>query len=221
MDVRVNERIRTPMVRVIGPNGDQLGVMAISDALRTAREMELDLVEVAPTARPPVCRIMDFGKYKYEQAKRDSKARKKQHLSIVKEVKLRPRVERHDYEFKMRHAREFLLEGDKVKVTVQFRGREMSHPELGYELMEKVIALLADVAQVEQRMAMEGRFLTMMLARKPGVVAPPKPKPEEAGSADSLPLSGAPSGPPPPESPPASPAGAEGTEAVPKEQPGR
>ena len=172
------------MVRVIiDANGDQLGVMAISDALRTAREMELDLVEVAPTARPPVCKIMDFGKFKYEEAKKEQQARKKQHQSVVKEVKLRPRVERHDFEFKMRHAREFLEERDKVKITVQFRGRELSHPELGYELMEKVIAILGDVANVEQRVAQEGRFLTMMLAAKPAVGAAPKTKPKEGSEA--------------------------------------
>lgn len=175
LDVRVNERIRAPMVRVIAANGDQLGVMAVSEALRLAREMQIDLVEVAPTARPPVCRIMDFGKYKYEQAKREQKAKRKQHVTVLKEVKLRPRVERHDFEFKMRHAREFLGERDKVKITIQFRGRELSHPELGFELMEKVIASLSDVAQVEQRGRLEGRFLTMMLAAKPGVIATPKP----------------------------------------------
>jgi translation initiation factor IF-3 len=177
------------MVRVISANGDQLGVMAISEALRMAREQELDLVEVAAAARPPVCRVMDFGKYKYEQAKRESKAKKKQHVTVVKEVKLRPRVEKHDFEFKLRHAREFLLERDKVKITVQFRGRELSHPELGYELMERVITTLADIAQVEQRMAMEGRFLTMMLSAKPGVGAPPKPKPED-GSRPPEPAAG-------------------------------
>jgi translation initiation factor IF-3 len=169
------------MVRVIAASGDQLGVMAISDALRLAREQELDLVEVAATARPPVCRIMDFGKYKYEQAKREQKAKKKQHVTVVKEIKLRPRVEKHDFEFKLRHAREFLTERDKVKITIQFRGRELSHPELGYELMARVIATLADVAQVEQKMAMEGRFLTTMLSARPGVGAALKPKPEDGG----------------------------------------
>ena len=119
------------MVRVISANGDQLGVMAISDALRTARELELDLVEVAPTARPPVCRIMDFGKYKYETAKKDQKAKKKQHVSVVKEVKLRPRVEKHDFEFKMRHARDFLEERDKVKITVPVPGPGAVPPRAG------------------------------------------------------------------------------------------
>jgi translation initiation factor IF-3 len=169
------------MVRVITASGEQLGVMAISDALRLAREQTLDLVEVAATARPPVCRIMDFGKYKYEQAKREQRAKRRQHVTVVKEIKLRPRVEKHDFEFKLRHAREFLTERDRVKITIQFRGREVSHPELGYELMERVIATLADVAQVEQKMSMEGRFLTTMLSARPGVGAPPKPKPEEGG----------------------------------------
>jgi len=167
------------MVRVIGPDGNQMGVLAISDALRVAREMELDLVEVAPTSRPPVCRIMDFGKYKYEQAKREQKARRKQHQSIVKEVKLRPKIEDHDFDFKMKHARTFLSNHDKVKISVIFRGRELSHPELGYELIEQVVQTLGDVAVVEQRPNLEGRMLVMLLSPKPGVGAAPKQKTEE------------------------------------------
>ena len=180
---RINERIRVPEVRLVGPNGEQVGIVRVEDALRLAAEADLDLVEVAPMARPPVAKLMDFGKFKYEEAKKEQQARKKQHQSVVKEVKLRPRVERHDFEFKMRHAREFLEERDKVKITVQFRGRELSHPELGYELMEKVIAILGDVANVEQRVAQEGRFLTMMLAAKPAVGAAPKTKPKEGSEA--------------------------------------
>lgn len=166
-EVRINDRIRAPMVRVIGADGSQLGVMAISEALRQARELEQDLVEVAPAARPPVCRIMDFGKYRYETAKRESKAKKKQHQTVVKEVKLRPKIEEHDFNFKMKHAREFLGERDKVKITVMFRGRELSHPELGFELMEEVVRTLEDVANVEQRPSQDGRSLVMMLAPKP------------------------------------------------------
>jgi translation initiation factor IF-3 len=177
-EVRINERIRAPMVRVIGPDGVQMGVLAVSDALRAARELELDLVEVAPTSRPPVCRVMDFGKYKYEQAKRDQKAKRKQHVSVVKEVKLRPKIEEHDFEFKVRHAREFLLERDKVKITVLFRGREISHPELGYALIKSVAESLADVATIEQNPMQEGRMLVMMLAPRPGV-GTAKPKREE------------------------------------------
>ncbi len=185
-EVRINERIRSPMVRVIGPDGDQMGVMAVSDALRTAREMELDLVEVAPTSRPPVCRIMDFGKYKYEQAKREQKAKRKQHLSVVKEVKIRPKIEDHDFDFKMKHARTFLEERDKVKISVIFRGRELSHPELGYQLIEEVVKTLGDIATVEQKPTQEGRMLTMMLAPRPGVGAAPK-KAEDAPSAGAPP----------------------------------
>jgi translation initiation factor IF-3 len=180
-EVRINERIRAPMVRVIGPDGTQLGVLAVSDALRMARELELDLVEVAPTSRPPVCRVMDFGKYRYEQAKREQKAKRRQHLSVVKEVKLRPKIEDHDFDFKVRNARKFLEERDKVKITVLFRGREISHPELGYELIRSVAEALLDVATVEQQPTQEGRMLVMMLAPKPGVGAA-KPKREDGPS---------------------------------------
>ena len=157
--------------------------MAVSEALRTAKEMELDLVEVAPTSRPPVCRIMNFGKYKYEQAKREQKARRKQHLAVVKEIKLRPKIEEHDFDFKMKHARTFLEERDKVKVTILFRGRELSHPELGFALIESVVQNLADVATVEQKPAMEGRMLVMMLSPRPGVGSAAKPKKEEGAGA--------------------------------------
>ncbi len=173
------------MVRVIGPEGDQLGVMAISEALRQARELEQDLVEVAPAARPPVCRIMDFGKYKYETAKRESKARKKQHQTVVKEVKIRPKIEEHDFQFKMKHARTFLGERDKVKITCMFRGRELSHPELGYELMEEVVRTLEDIANVEQRPTQDGRSLVMMLAPKPNLKKEVKP-----GGGEESPLTG-------------------------------
>lgn len=168
------------MVRVIGPDSDQLGVMAISEALRMARDLELDLVEVAPQAKPPVCRIMDFGKYKYETAKRESKARKRQHQTVVKEVKLRPKIEGHDFDFKMKHARDFLLERDKVKISVLFRGREMTHPELGYELLQDVITSLEDIANIEQKPIQEGRTITMMMAPKPNLKAPTKPQSAEA-----------------------------------------
>ena len=155
------------MVRVVGDDGNQLGVMAISDALRMAREMGQDLVEVAPNAKPPVCRVMDYGKYKYQQSKRDAMAKKRQHQTQVKEVKLRPKIERHDFETKMRNACKFLGERDKVKVTVMFRGREMSHPQLGYELLQAVIAELTDIGQVEQNPSTEGRTITMLLSPLP------------------------------------------------------
>jgi len=141
--------------------------MAISDALRTAREMNQDLVEVSPNSRPPVCRVMDYGKYRYEQSKREAKAKKRQHQTVVKEIKLRPNIERHDFEFKMRHARKFLEERDKVKVTMMFRGRALSHAEIGFEILQDVIDYLDDVATVEQKPAMEGRTLTMLLTPRP------------------------------------------------------
>lgn len=155
------------MVRVIADDGSQLGVLAISDALRLARDLAQDLVEVAPNARPPVCRVMDYGKYKYQQAKREQVAKKKQHQTQVKEVKLRPKIERHDFETKMRNARKFLEERDKVKITVMFRGREMSHPQLGYELLAAVATELAEVGQVEQNPSAEGRTITMMVSPLP------------------------------------------------------
>lgn len=176
------------MVRLVGPDGNQLGVMAISEALRTARELELDLVEVSPRSRPPVCRVMDYGKYKYEQSKRDQRAKKRQHQTVIKEVKLRPKIEGHDFEFKMRHAVKFLGERDKVKVTVLFRGRELTHPDLGYQLLQEVVETLADLAQVEQPPTMEGRTLTMLLAPRPGG----KPVKKREGAEGSAPAAASP-----------------------------
>ena len=134
---RINERIRVPQVRVIGDEGEQLGVMDIRDAIRTAREKGLDLVEVAATADPPVCRIIDFGKFQYEAKKKANEAKKKQSVIVVKEVKFRPGTDDHDYDYRMKHAREWLQEGDKVKATIWFRGREMTHRELGARILEK------------------------------------------------------------------------------------
>ena len=132
----MNERIRVPQVRVIGDDGTQIGVLPVREALTLAQSKGLDLVEVSPTARPPVCRIMDYGKFKYEQNRRACKAKKKQHQMQLKEIKMRPKIEGHDYGFKIDHAREFLLARDKVKVTVTFRGREMAHQEIGYKLIQ-------------------------------------------------------------------------------------
>jgi translation initiation factor IF-3 len=163
----VNERIRVPQVRVIGDEGEQVGVLATRDALEMARAKGLDLVEVAANVRPPVCRILDYGKYKYEQNRRARKAKKKQHQMQLKEVKMRPKIEEHDYGFKVQHAREFLEERDKVKLTVMFRGREMAHPELGHRLIQKVIAALDDIALVESTPRSEGRTLTAVLSPRP------------------------------------------------------
>jgi len=157
----VNERIRVPEIRVIGADGEQLGVMSPEDALAQAREVGLDLVEVAPNSRPPVCRIMDYGRYKYEQKKK-SKG-KQGHAATLKEVKLRPGTDMHDLEFKLNNARRFLIDGDKVKVTVMFRGREMVHRERGRDQLETVIKLLGNLAKVENPPRMEGRFMSMIL----------------------------------------------------------
>lgn len=154
------------MVRVISQEGNQLGVMAISEALKLAQLQHCDLVEVAPTARPPVCRLMDFGKFKYEQSKHERQAKKKQHTYQIKEVKIRPKIEEHDFEFKIRNARKFLMNRDKVKFVCLFRGREMTHMELGHALLDKIVEELQEVGFVEARPILEGRALVMMFAPK-------------------------------------------------------
>ena len=148
---------------MIGPDGEQVGVLGIREALAYAQERQLDLVEVSPTARPPVCRVMDFGKYKYEQNKKQQKARKKQHVTHLKEVKLRPKIEEHDYRFKVNNGRRFLELHDKVKFTVTFRGREMAHTDAGYRLLEKVVKDLEAVGQVENPARLEGRNLVLLM----------------------------------------------------------
>lgn len=164
---RVNRRIRIPQVRVIDDEGAQVGIMPTSEALALAEERGLDLVEVSPKARPPVCKIMDYGKYMYQLSKRAKEAKKHQHVTQVKEVKMRPKIEPHDYSFKMRHAREFLAAGDKVKCTVIFRGRELAHKELGRRVMERLVEDLSDCANVEVPVRAEGRSMIMVLAPKP------------------------------------------------------
>jgi translation initiation factor IF-3 len=151
---------------VIASDGEQLGIMPIEEALATAESDGLDLVEVAPTARPPVVRIMDYGKFKYEEARKARQARKKQHQILIKEVKFRPGIEPHDFDFKIRHARRFLEEGNKVKVTMMFRGRQIAHPEMGREVMVRVAEQLEDLGKVEQMPSMEGRTMTMVVAPK-------------------------------------------------------
>jgi translation initiation factor IF-3 len=153
-------------VRVIGADGSQLGIMEVDKALALADEAGLDLVEVAATARPPVVRVMDFGKFKFEQAKQARIAKKKQHVIELKEVKFRPGIDDHDFETKTRHARRFLGEGNKVKVTLMFRGRQIAHPELGHAVVGRVAAELADICKVEAAAKMEGKSLTMILAPK-------------------------------------------------------
>jgi len=151
---------------VVTQDGEQLGVMPLPQALDVARQRELDLVEVAPEAAPPVCRIMDFGKYKYMQARRQKEARKKQTVIVVKEVKMGPKTEKHDFDFKLKHVRRFLEEGNKAKVTVRFKGREMAHTELGWKMLNKMTAAVADIAMVENHPRMEGRMLSMLLSPK-------------------------------------------------------
>lgn len=156
--------IRSREVRTIGPEGDQLGILTIERALAMAEELELDLVEVAPLARPPVCKIMDYGRFKYHQAKKAQEAKKHQTVIQVKEVKVRPKTEEHDFQVKLKKIQEFLAEGDKVKVTVMFRGREVTLPERGLEQLHKMLAQLEDVSKVEQPPRMEGRTMFMLLA---------------------------------------------------------
>jgi translation initiation factor IF-3 len=157
----MNELILSSEIRVIADDGEQLGVMTPSDALTRAQEVGLDLVEVAPGSKPPVCRIMDYGRYKYERKKKMGK--NKGHTASLKEVKLRPRTDQHDLDFKLKNARRFLIDGDKVKVTVMYRGREMVHREFGYRQLKHVTELLSDIANVENPPRMEGRFLSMIL----------------------------------------------------------
>jgi translation initiation factor IF-3 len=161
---RVNNRIRAREVLLIDEEGTRVGVVSLRDALALAEERGLDLVEVAPTATPPVCRILDYGKYRYEQTKREREARKHQKQAELKEVRLKPKTDEHDLEIKARQARKFLLAGDKVKFTVRFRGREMAHPDIGREMLEQIAEELRDVATVEQRPLMEGRALSLLLA---------------------------------------------------------
>ncbi len=163
-DLRVNERIRISPVRLIDETGEQIGILPTDEARAMAVEQGLDLVEVAPNSRPPVCRIMDYGKYKYEQARKNREAKKKQHTVTVKEIKMRPKIETHDFDFKLRHARRFLEEGDKVKFTLRFRGREMTHPELGERVLIRVKEELAELATIESDVKREGRQMTMLMA---------------------------------------------------------
>jgi translation initiation factor IF-3 len=191
-EVRVNERIRVPQVRVIGEDGSQIGVLPVREALSLAQSKGLDLVEVAATSRPPVCRIMDYGKFKYEQNRRARKAKKKQHQMQLKEVKMRPKIEGHDYDFKIVHAREFLAERDKVKLTVTFRGREIAHQDLGYKLIQRAIADLAEHATVESPPRSEGRTLTAVLMPRPSKTAAKPDGPEAAAPKPPAPKAASP-----------------------------
>ncbi|HWY18024.1 MAG TPA: translation initiation factor IF-3 [Solirubrobacteraceae bacterium] len=168
---RVNERIRVPEVRVIDDEGSQIGVMKTPDALAFAQERDLDLVEVAPEARPPVCRVLDYSKYKYEQAQKLKQARKHQQQITVREIKFRPKIAQHDYDTKKHHVERFLRHKDKVKVTIMFRGREVTHPERGTAILDRLAEELSELGVVEQRPMQEGRNMTMMMAPSKAVLA--------------------------------------------------
>jgi translation initiation factor IF-3 len=168
---RVNERIRVPEVRLIDDEGNQVGLMKTPDALRFAQERDLDLVEVAPEARPPVCRVLDYSKYKYEQAQKLKQARKHQQQIVIREIKFRPKIAQHDYDTKKGHVARFLRHKDKVKITIMFRGREVTHPERGTMILDRLAEELAELSVVEQRPTQDGRNMTMMLGPSKAVLA--------------------------------------------------
>jgi len=178
----VNDRIRVPKVRVVASDGTQVGIIDTQKALDMAADQDLDLVEVAAQADPPVCRIMDYGKYKYEQDQRQKEARKKQSLIVVKEMKMRPKIDKHDYETKKGHVVRFLRQGAKVKVTIMFRGREMAHQELGRKLLDQLSADVAEIAKVDTPPKVDGRNMTMVLGPYKEAVTPrPAPPPKHKG----------------------------------------
>jgi len=185
---------------VIGPNAEQLGILSIEAALARAAEEGLDLVEVSPLSKPPVCKIMDYGKHKYTEKKKAAEAKKKQAVVKLKEVKLRPKTEDHDYDFKVKNIRRFLEEGDKARVTIMFRGREITHKEIGQKILQEVLADLKDVAIVEQTPRMEGRQMFMILALNPRW-KPPKPAAQPSAQQQPAQQQGRPSGSPPPQQP--------------------
>ncbi len=213
---RINERIRVPEVRLVGPNGEQVGIVAINDALRLAQEADLDLVEVAPTARPPVAKLMDYGKFKYESALKARESRKHQAQTVIKEIKLRPKIDPHDYGTKKGHVERFLRQGDKVKVTIMFRGREQSRPDLGYRLLQRLAGDVEELGFVEAQPKQDGRNMIM-------VIGPHKRKSDakaERPASRSAPRESAPAGPagrpvpsprPRPAAPPGQPVAAAGS----------
>ena len=168
--IRVNERIRVPQIRLIGSDGKQIGIVSPAEGLTQARQEGLDLVEISPQAKPPVCRILDIGKYLYTLEKEEKQARKRHHVIHIKEVKVSPKIKEHDYQTKLRSAVKFLTRGDKVKLTMFFRGREITHIELGQKILDRFIFDLADIAIVERNMGLEGRAIVILLTSKPGSV---------------------------------------------------
>jgi len=165
-DLRINEMIRVREVRLIDNNGNQRGIIPTSEALKLAKEAGLDLVEVAPKANPPVCKLLDYGKYKFEQEKRDKESKKKQKQIKLKEIRMQPKIDNHDLDFKSKHIKKFLDEGNKVKVTVRFRGRELAHLDRGEMVLNRVLELIGDSYSVEKPPHMEGRFMSMILSPK-------------------------------------------------------
>jgi translation initiation factor IF-3 len=163
---QINEEIRDKEIRLIGDDGAQLGIMSASEALRIAAEQELDLVKIAPQSTPPVCKIMDYGKYRFEQAKRDKEARKNQHVVKVKEIRMEPGIAANDFNTKLKNGQKFLLDGDRLKVTVRFRGREMAHTNIGEDLLKKFAEECADIATVDKNPKLEGRFMAMFMSPK-------------------------------------------------------
>ena len=180
--VLINEEIRSSQLRVIGSDGAQLGIMSSDEALNLAEEAQPDLVMIAPQAQPPVCKIMDYGKYRFEQQKREKEAKKNQHTVEIKEIRLSLNIDTHDFETKVGHAARFIKGGDKVKVSIRFRGREMGHPEHGLEIMKRFSEALAEVANVEKPAKLEGRNMLMFLAAKPASKASSK---KQAGAENS------------------------------------
>jgi translation initiation factor IF-3 len=186
VETRINDRIRAAEVRLVGPKGEQVGIVSITEALRLAQEADLDLVEVAPTARPPVCKLMDYGKFKYESAVKARESRKNQTQTIVKEIKLRPKIDPHDYGTKKGHVERFLKAGDKVKVTIMFRGREQSRPELGFRLLQKLADDVQELGFVESQAKQDGRNMIMVIGphRKKTEARPERPT-QSADAADA------------------------------------
>lgn len=164
--MRINDQIRAREVRLVGEDGEQLGIVSLTEALRIAEEKGVDLVEIAPAAKPPVCKTMDYGKFRYEQSKKDKEVKKKQKIINIKEVKLRPNIEDNDFQTKVRNALRFLEDGDKVKVTIMFRGREITHPELGRQLCVRFAEVTSEVAKVEKPAKLEGKNMTMIITPK-------------------------------------------------------
>jgi translation initiation factor IF-3 len=207
-------------VRVIGADGGQVGIMPTHEALRLAEEQGLELVEVNPRAQPPVCRVMDFGKFKYETSKKEKASRRHQSTVVVKEIKLRPKTDQHDLDFKLKHIRRFLMEGNKCKLAIVFRGREIVHPETGQAMLDTVVKMITDIAMVEQKATMEGRRMVMLVGPRSGVIrrpsegpAPspggppgPSPSPTPAGAVARPPAAPPPPKVGPPSPPPAPPA---------------